>query len=134
MARVNDDPVGLSDAPKQAAQLVDPSVLIDMERDFSDVSVVGRFASDFCDSLEGKIDRVERSLEADDAIGASDAALSVTTSAVMVGAPRLAQAAVATQRLATDGHLSAARRSIAVLRACAADTVRETQAGYGADH
>ncbi len=121
------DAVRVPDAPGRAAQLLDPDVLRDMRRDFSDPSVVERFARDFCDSLAGKIDRLDGRLQDDDAMGAEDAVLSVTTSATMVGAVRLAQAAGATQRSIRAGSLEDARRSVARLRACAADTVSAFQ-------
>jgi HPt (histidine-containing phosphotransfer) domain-containing protein len=101
-----------------------------MRRDFSDPSVVERFARDFCGSLMGKIDRLDGRLQDDDVMGAEDAALSLTTSAAMVGAVRLAQAAGATQRSISAGSLEDARRSLARLRACGTDTVSELQDGY----
>ncbi|WP_052273874.1 Hpt domain-containing protein [Arthrobacter sp. L77] len=118
------------DAPRAAEPLLDPTVLADMVRDFSDPAVVHRFARDFSATLEGKLERLERGIGAGDATGAEDAVLSVTTSAVMVGAVRLSQAARAVHRLITADDLDGARRAVAPLRACAADTLRELRAGY----
>ncbi|MFJ6000822.1 hypothetical protein [Arthrobacter sp. NPDC092385] len=113
-----------------AAPLLDPGVLRDMEGDFADPSVVGRFARDFSSTLEQKIDRLDQRMRAGDASGTEDAVLSVTTSAAMAGAVRLGHAALATQRLiATDG-LDGARRSMPLLRACAADTIHALQDLY----
>jgi HPt (histidine-containing phosphotransfer) domain-containing protein len=112
-------------APGKAAQLLDPAVLRDMQRDFSDAATVRQFARDFCADLPGKIDRLDHRLTEGDAAGAEDAVLSVTTSAAMVGAPRLGQAGRATLRLITTGDLEGARRTVTLLRACADDTVRE---------
>lgn len=101
-----------------------------MERDFADPAVVRRFAHDFSSTLEQKIDRLEWRLRAGDITGAEDAVLSVTASAAMAGAVRLSQAALATQRLlATDG-LDGALRSMALLRACAAETLHALQGMY----
>ena len=118
------------DAPGKAAPLVDPSVLGDMARDFSDPAVVLRFARDFSTTLEGKIERLGLRVEAGDAAGAEDAVLSVTTSALMVGAVRLDRAARAVQRMIAAHDLDGARRAIALLRACAADTLGELRARY----
>ncbi|MHA7240247.1 hypothetical protein [Arthrobacter sp. TMS1-12-1] len=113
-----------------AAPLVDPTVLADMVRDFSDPAVVARFAQDFCATLEGKIERLESRLRDGDAPGAEDAVLSVTTSALMVGAVRLHHAARATHRLIGAADIEGARRTLALLHACAAGTLRELRAGY----
>ena len=118
------------DAPGKAAPLVDPSVLGDMARDFSDPAVVLRCVRDFSATLEGTLERFELGIEAGDATGAEDAVLSVTTSAMMAGAVRLDQAARAVQRMITAHDLDGARRAIALLRACAADTLGELRAGY----
>ncbi len=103
-----------------------------MERDFSDPGVVQRFARDFSVSVPEKIDRLDRAILAGNLTGALDAVTGVATSAVMVGAIRLSQAALATQRLIVGEGLEAAARSVALLRACAADTVRELQEAYPA--
>jgi HPt (histidine-containing phosphotransfer) domain-containing protein len=105
-------------------------VLRDMERDFSDPGVVQRFARDFSVSVPEKIDRLDRGIRAGDLAGAVDAISGVATSAVMVGATRLSQAALATQRLIAAEGLEAAGRSVALLRVCAADTVAELQGAY----
>lgn len=118
------------DAPGKAAPLVDPTVLADMRRDFSDPAVVLRFVRDFSATLEGKLERLALRIEAGDATGAEDAVLSVTTSAMMVGAVRLNQAARAIHRMIAADDLHGARRSAALLRACATDTLRELRAGY----
>lgn len=101
-----------------------------MERDFAGTTVVASFVRDFSATLTGKIDRLDARLHARDTTAASDAVLSVTTSAAMVGAERLTQAAQATRRLIGDDDLDAALRSVAALRACAAETVRELQERY----
>ena len=118
------------DAPGKAAPRIDPGVLRDKQRDFTDPLVVQRFAHDFCESLMGKIDRLDARRQEDDATGAEEAVLSVTTSAVMVGAVRLAQAARATGRSIVTDSPEGARSSVARLRACAADTVRELRESY----
>ncbi len=118
------------DAPGKAAPLVDPSVLGDMARDFSDPAVVLRFARDFSATLEGKLERLELRIGAGDATGAEDAVLSVTTSAMMVGAVRLDQAARVVHRMIVAHDLDGARRASALLRACAADTLGVLRAGY----
>jgi HPt (histidine-containing phosphotransfer) domain-containing protein len=96
-----------------------------MRGDFPDPSVVGRFARDFCASLDGKIDRLEARLQGGDLLGAADAVLSITTSSAMVGAVRLTQAALRIQHLVAAGSLEDAHHSLALLRACAAATVAE---------
>lgn len=101
-----------------------------MEGDFSDADVVKRFARDFSTSLEEKMDRLDLRLQADDATGAYDAVLSLTTSSAMVGAERLAQAARVLQRMIAADDLAGARRSTALLRACGAETLRELQEQY----
>ena len=98
-----------------------------MQRDFSDPTAVRQFARDFCADLPVKLDRLDLRLADGDAVGAEDAVLSVTTSAAMVGASRLGQAGRATRRLIRTGNLEGARRTVTLLRACAADTVRELQ-------
>ncbi|BBE24009.1 hypothetical protein MN0502_28920 [Arthrobacter sp. MN05-02] len=128
------DAVRVPDAPGKAAPLLDLDVLRDMERDFPDTFVVERFARDFSETLEGKIDRLETWLQDGDPIAAQDAVLSVTTSAAMVGAMRLKHAALATQRFLAAGDLGAARRSVALLRGCATDTVRELLETYLGRH
>lgn len=104
-----------------------------MERDFVDTAVVTRFAHDFRASLDGKIDRLQTRIRDGDAIGAADAVLSVTTSAAMVGARRLGQAALVIQRLVASHDLEGAERSLTLLRACGAETSRELEALYPAD-
>lgn len=113
-----------------AALLVDPAVLADMTRDFSDTVVVRRFARDFSATLEGKLDRLELRIADGDATGAEDAVLSVTTSARMVGAMRLDRAARAVHGTITAGDLEGARSGLAALRACATDTLGELRATY----
>lgn len=129
-APLPDDAAPSLDAPGKAAPLVDPSVLGDMARDFSDPAVVLRFARDFSATLEGKLERLELRIGAGDATGAEDAVLSVTTSAMMVGAVRLNRVAGAIHRMITAGDLDGARRAVALLRACAADTLRELGVDY----
>jgi hypothetical protein len=114
----------------KAAPLIDPDVLRDLECDFPDPSVVERFARDFSGTLAGKIDRLDLRIRDGDAMGAEDAVLSVTTSSAMVGAMRLNRAALATGRLIAADDLAAAQRSVALLRACAADTIRELYDTY----
>ncbi len=101
-----------------------------MERDFPGTSVVERFARDFAETLVGKLDRLEFRVAEGDPTRAEDAVLSVTTSAAMVGATRLTHAAIATQRLIAADDLEGAQRSVALLRACAADTICELQETY----
>ncbi len=103
-----------------------------MAGDFTDASVVARFARDFAASLDDKLDRLYRRIQDRDATGAEDAALSVTTSAALVGALRLNQTALATRRLIAADDLDGAQRSVALLRACAADTLRELEGHYPA--
>ncbi|TKV25907.1 Hpt domain-containing protein [Arthrobacter sp. NamB2] len=124
------DAVGDPVAGGRAAPLIDLRVLEDMEDDFSDPSVVGRFALDFSATLDGKVRRLEQRLQDGDLAGARDAVLSLTTSSVMVGARRLAQAALAVQRFLSAADLDACRRSITLLRACASDTEHELRATY----
>lgn len=112
-----------------AAPLVDSTVLADMVRDFSDPAVVSRFVRDFCATLEGKVDRLNLRIEAGDAAGAEDAVLSVTTSAMMVGAVRLHHAARAVHRMISSDDLDGARRAVALLRGCAAETLGELRDG-----
>ncbi|MDN4610339.1 hypothetical protein [Arthrobacter burdickii] len=119
-----------ANAPGKAAPLLDPAVLRDMERDFPGTSVVERFARDFAETLVGKLNRLDLRFGEGDAPRAEDAVLSVTTSAAMVGATRLTHAAIATQRLIAADDLEAAQRSVALLRACASDTIRELQEIY----
>lgn len=119
------DGAQVAGAPGKAAPLFDPSVLDDMRADFSDSAVVGQFARDFCASLEGKIDRLERRMQAGDTTGAVDGVVSVSTSAAMVGAVRLTQVALGIQRLMAEDKPDDARHSLALLRACATDTVAE---------
>lgn len=120
-ARVPDD---------AAAPLVDPAVLADMTRDFSDPVIVHRFAQDFSATLEGKLDRLELRLAAGDATGAEDAVLSVTTSARMVGALRLDRAAGAIHGMITADDLHGARGGLVMLRVCSTDTIAELRAAY----
>lgn len=119
------------DAPGTAAPLVDPSVLADMARDFSDPDVVSRFARDFSATLGGKVDRLELRIEAGDTVGAEDAVLSITTSAMMVGAVRLYQSARTVHRTITsdDVDVDGARRAVVLLRACAVETLGELRDG-----
>lgn len=107
-----------------------PAVLEDMRSDFDDPAVVNRFAHDFCSTLGGKIDRLDVRLRGGDAMGAADAVLSVTTSSAMVGAVRLTQAALRMQRLIAADDLDEALHSLALLRACAADTVAALGRSY----
>ncbi|WP_140395042.1 hypothetical protein [Arthrobacter sedimenti] len=124
------DAVQAPNARGKAAPLLDPAVLRDMERDFPGTSVVERFARDFAETLVGKLDRLEFRVAEGDPTRAEDAVLSVTTSAAMVGATRLTHAAIATQRLIAADDLEGAQRSVALLRACAADTICELQETY----
>lgn len=110
--------------------VVDPGVLRAMEDDFTDRTVVAQFAHDFCDSLDGKIDRVDRLLDSGDVAGAADALHSVTTSSMMVGALQLTEVALGVQDLITGDTLEVARRALADLRVSAAITTRELLANY----
>lgn len=120
-------------APNAPAQLVDLSVLQEMERDFLDTSVVERFARDFSATLDGKIDRLHLRIQDGDRTARQDAVRSVATSASMIGAARLTQAALAMEQHMAAGDVEAAQRSIALLRACGVDTVRALHATYLAD-
>ncbi|WP_146069651.1 hypothetical protein [Arthrobacter sp. B0490] len=122
--------VEVPDAPGKAVQVLDPRVLQEMERDFSDPAAVHRFARDFCAGLAGKIDRLDLRIAEGDPRGAEDAVLSVTASSAMVGALRLVQAGRTTHRLIVAGNLDGARRTVALLRACAAGTVSELRDIY----
>lgn len=128
------DAVGAASVSGKAAPLLDLRVLRDMERDFSDPAVVERFARDFAATLEEKIVRLQLALQDGDAVGAYDAVLSLTTSSAMVGAERLAQAASALRRSIAADDVPSARRSIALLRSCAADTERELLETYLSGH
>lgn len=101
-----------------------------MERDFADTGVVARFARDFSLSLAEKIDRLDRRVQDGDTLGASDAAVSLCTSADMIGAVRLGDAArAALDSLAvTDAH--AYGKVVEGLRTCASDTLRELELTY----
>lgn len=110
--------------------VVDPGVLRAMEGDFTDRTVVAQFAHDFCDSLDGKIDRVDRLLGSGDVAGAADAVHSVTTSSMMVGALELTRVALEVQGLITGDTLEAARRALPGLRSSAALTAGELRANY----
>lgn len=124
------DAVQAPSLPGKTAPLLDPAVLRTMAGDFTDASVVARFAGDFAASLDHKLDRLDRRIQDGDATGAEDAALSVTTSTALVGALRLNEAALATRRLIAADDLDGAQRCMALLRACAADTLRELEGHY----
>jgi len=117
-------------ALRSAAPLLDLQVLEDMERDFPDSTVAERFAEDFCATLEGKLERLTTALESRDAVNAQDAVLSLTSSAAMVGALRLNQAARAAERHIATDQLEAAARSLPLLQACGAETQQELQRTY----
>jgi len=117
-----------------AAPLLDRRVLEDMERDFPDSTVVARFADDFCATLQGKLDRLGAALGGGDRVDAHDAVLSLTSSAAMVGAQRLSQAARATERQIAAGDLEAAARSLALLCGCGIETRQELQRTYLTHH
>ncbi len=125
-----EDAVLCVDAPGTAAPLLDLRILQDMERDFSDVAVVRQFADDFCATVEDKLDRFATTAECGNLLGAQDAVLSLTASAAMVGAPRLTRAAQAAGRQLAANDLQAAMRSLALLRACSAETRRELRRIY----
>lgn len=101
-----------------------------MERDFADVGVVQQFVRDFSATLEQKLDRLAVHLDEGDPLGAYDAVLSIATSAAMVGALRLTQAAFASERLIEANDLNGAQRSLSALRACGADTVNALRGTY----
>lgn len=114
--------------------LLDPSVLQDMEREFSDSGVVPRFARDFSVSLGDKIDRLERRLEDGDVLAARDAVVSLSTSADMVGAGRLGELARAALDVLSDPGSDAGANLLLItrLRTCAAETLRELELSYPA--
>ncbi|THJ68475.1 Hpt domain-containing protein [Arthrobacter echini] len=126
----NDDVEGGSAAPGPGATVVDPAVLRAMEDDFADKAVVARFARDFCESLGGKLDRIERALGVKDAAGSADAIQSVTTSSMMVGAVQLTRMAVEVQDLMARGAMDSALLLMAKIRTSAADTITQLQAIY----
>lgn len=117
-------------APGTAAPLLDPRVLQDMERDFPNSTVVERFAHDFCDTLGAKLDRLSTSVASGDVQAAQDAVLSLTSSAAMVGAQRLCQAARSAERQIAAADLEAAGRALPLLRACSAKTQQELERTY----
>jgi hypothetical protein len=119
--------------PGAPAPLLDPTVLRDMERDFSDPGVVARFARDFSSSLEEKIDRLDRRMQDGNTLGASDAALSLIISADMVGAERLGAAARAALDSLTGADATTRTAVIEGLRTCASDTLRELGRSYPSD-
>ena len=114
----------------EPAPLLDPAVLRDMERDFADTAVVARFARDFSLSLGDKIDRFDRRLQDGNALGASDAAVSLCTSADMIGAERLGAAARAALDSLAGGDARTYSGVIEGLRTCASDTLRELELTY----
>ncbi len=114
-------------AEGQAAPLLVAAVLEEMKGDFSDPTVVARFARDFCSSLEAKIDRLDLRLQDGDMTATADAALSLTTSAAMVGAVRLGQLALSIQRSITAESFDDAQGALDLLRACGAEPVAELQ-------
>lgn len=124
------DAAAQASALRSAAPLLDLQVLEDMERDFPDSAVTERFAGDFCATLEAKLERLTTALECNDAAGAHDAVLSLTSSAAMVGARRLNQAALTTEKHVAADDLRAAGRSLPLLRACGAETQQELQRAY----
>jgi hypothetical protein len=119
-----------TDAP---TPVLDPSVLRDMERDFSDSGVVARFARDFSVSLGDKIDRLDHRMRDGDALGASDAALSLIISADMIGAGQLGAAARAALDSLAGADATTRTAIIEGLRTCASDTLTELALTYPDD-
>jgi hypothetical protein len=109
--------------------LLDPRVLRDMQQDFSDTGVVPRFARDFSTSLGDKLDRLDLRVRDGDTTGARDAAISLSISADMIGAGRLRDAARAA-RTSLGADASADSAAVELLRACAADTLRQLELTY----
>lgn len=114
--------------------LLNPSVLRDMEREFADSAVVPRFARDFSVSLGDKIDRLDSRLRAGDVLAAQDAAVSLSTSADMIGAERLGEVARAALDILLPPGSDAGANLLLItrLRTCAAETLRELELSYPA--
>lgn len=114
--------------------LLNPSVLQDMEREFSDSGVVPRFARDFSVSLGDKIDRLDSRLLDGDVLAAQDAVISLSTSADMIGAERLGEVARAALDVLFNPGSDAGANLLLItrLRTCAAETLRELEISYPA--
>lgn len=129
-AAVGSDAAPASAVPAGTAPLLEPEALQEMERDFSDTTVVERFAREFASTLVPRLDRLAERIGQGDALGAQDAVLSIASSAAMIGAVRLAGLARAVQRLLVEDDLDGASGSLGALRTCGDDTLGALHSGY----
>ncbi|WP_434993347.1 Hpt domain-containing protein [Arthrobacter sp. Ld5] len=110
--------------------LVDLTVLADLERQLNDPGPARAFARDFIAGFGDRHLRLARSVADEDLPAAVEAALSLRSSSIMVGAERLAALASSFEAAVTAADLDAARRSLPDIEQCGFATIEELEARY----
>ena len=90
-----------------------------------DATLCRRFVGRYLDMLPARVSRIHATVTAGDWEGAMDAALSLFSSSMMVGAARLGELACRLVRLLKDHHLVCAAEQLGALRRCGNQTIAE---------
>lgn len=114
---------------RQQLPIVDSEVLTELEED-TGITVAHRFVSDYISMWTRRMDAVSQSLAHNDSGSTKEALMSVRSSALMVGARRLADVALTMEVQAANGNLAAVRQSLPVLVNTAELTVRALNEDY----
>ena len=107
--------------------LVSADVLHALQADLEDAEAARRYLLNNLQMWDGRYTRLSAAINAGNKEAAMDAVLSVSTSARMVGALRLAQLAAGIQQYLVAGDIRGAASSLDELEACGRLTMEELQ-------
>lgn len=117
-------------ATRKRIPLVDHHVLHELEDDLQDPLSARAFAQDFVRAWDGRFFRLRDAIFVQDQPAALDAVLSVKISAVMVGAPRLAESALQLERMIRKSDLRCTDEALEAVHTCGDSTMRELLTTY----
>ena len=114
----------------ESLQLLDFTVLQELEEDMGGSGVASAFAKDYIGIWNKRLGYLTTSVGNNEPRLAMDAVLSLKNSAFMVGASRLAKLALELECLIRTGDLSAVRKLLPVVRQTGEDTVTALRKSY----
>lgn len=117
-------------APGAHLPLINPQVLLDLERELDDPAPALAFARDYVASWAGRSAKLAAAVERQDPEAALDAVLSIKNASAMVGAARLAQLAIELESVIRRQDMAAAAAALPLLQACGEQTVAALRSGY----
>lgn len=110
--------------------LVDLTVLADLERQLNDAGPARAFARDYITGFDDRCRRLAGSIADQDVPAALEAALSLRSSSIMIGAERLAALVAIVGTAVSAADLYTARRGLPGIEQCGLDTIAELEARY----